>query len=45
MNENIIEHASAISAWLKENVNPHTAVVITDSGVKVVADEAYVPFK
>ena len=44
MNEEIIAHAKAISEWLRENKNPHTAVEITVSGVKVTSDDEYVPF-
>lgn len=32
-----------LSDWLKENFDPHTAIIITDKGVKIVQDLAGVP--
>lgn len=32
-----------LSDWLKKNFNPHTVIIITSTGVKIVQDMAYVP--
>ena len=32
-----------LSEWLKENFNPYTAIVITDTEVKIVTNEYCVP--
>jgi len=35
--------ATPLSTWLKENRNPHTTIVITDSFVRVVSDDISIP--
>lgn len=32
-----------LSDWLNKNFDPHTAIIITDEGVKIVQDLAYAP--
>lgn len=34
-----------LSDWLKENFNPHTAIIITDTEVKIVEDKFGLPTK
>ncbi len=41
--EKLIELAAPLSAWLRENCNPHCAAIVTDDGVKLVSDEMFVP--
>ena len=33
----------ALSDWLKKNFNPHTAIIITDTEVKIVETLSSVP--
>lgn len=33
----------ALSNWLKENFNPHTAIIITATGIKIVETISCVP--
>jgi len=37
------EISKPILEFLKNNYNPHTAVVISESGIKVVSDEISIP--
>lgn len=32
-----------LSDWLKENFNPYTVIVITDTGVKIFSTEYSIP--
>lgn len=39
------EISKPILEFLKNNYNPHTAVVISESGIKVVSDEINIPIR
>jgi len=43
IDQDLSNHAQAISEWLKQNSNPHTKIEITDSGVKLITDEFFIP--
>lgn len=41
--EELKEISKPLIEYLKKNYNPHTAVVISESGIKVVSDEISIP--
>ncbi|WP_411955114.1 hypothetical protein ACKXGF_04960 [Alkalibacillus sp. S2W] len=43
MNKDVIEHARAISNWLRHSANPYVSIEITDADVKVTSVEESVP--
>ena len=37
------ESSKPLIDWIKKYGNPHTTIIITEDGVKVVSDELYFP--
>lgn len=42
--ELVIELAKEICVEMKKTIDPHTAIIITIEGVKVVKDHLFLPF-
>lgn len=45
MDAEVVEHAKAVSKWLRENKNPHATIEITDEGLKMKSDEQFIPMR
>lgn len=41
----ILKMSEPIQKWLRQNKNPYTKVVISDSGVEVISTEQWIPYK
>lgn len=39
----LVDKTKELSEWLRANFNPHTSILIDDSGVKLLTTDSFVP--